>query len=58
MRRPREHAEFLLRKAAKDERALETLHADPGSADEVVGFHAQQAAEKLLKAVLRGRDIV
>ena len=35
-------------------RALETVDAVP---DEIVGFHAQQAAEKLLKAVLAARGI-
>ena len=35
-------------------RALETVDAVP---DEIVGFHGQQAAEKLLKAVLAAHGI-
>jgi HEPN domain-containing protein len=47
-----EHAQRLRRKAAIDEQAMMILIADASSADEVVGFHAQQAVEKLLKAAL------
>ena len=50
--RPRELAEMLLRKAKQDEFTLEKLVPDPASPDEVIGFHAQQAVEKMLKAVL------
>ena len=50
--RAREHAELLLRKAAQDEFTVAKLIPDPASPDEVIGFHAQQAVEKLLKAVL------
>ena len=35
---------------------LAKLGDDPAVADETVGFHAQQAAEKALKAVLLARD--
>ena len=52
MRHSREHAELLLRKAQQDEFALEKLIPDPASPDEIIGFHAQQAVEKSLKAVL------
>ena len=48
----RELAELFLRKARQDEFALDKLIADPASPDEVIGFHAQQAVEKTLKAVL------
>jgi len=48
----REHSELLLRKAAQDEFTVEKLIPDPESPDEVIGFHAQQAVEKILKAVL------
>ncbi len=48
----RELAELLLRKARQDEFTLEKLIPDPASPDEVIGFHAQQAVEKMLKAVL------
>lgn len=52
MNRPRERAARLLRKAAQDEFTIEKLLPDPASPDEVIGFHAQQAIEKMLKAVL------
>lgn len=47
-----EEAQLLLRKAREDADAVHKFRADPGLADAVVGFHAQQAAEKALKAVL------
>ncbi len=50
--RSREHAELLLRKAAQDEFAVEKLSLERASPDEVIGFHAQQAVEKMLKAAL------
>lgn len=48
----RELAELFLRKARQDEFVVDKLIADPASPDEVIGFHAQQAVEKMLKAVL------
>lgn len=42
----------LLRKAAADLTAARALAGDPDQADEVVGFHVQQAVEKSVKAVL------
>jgi HEPN domain-containing protein len=47
-----EEAHLLLRKAREDADAVRKFSADPDLADAVVGFHAQQAAEKALKAVL------
>ncbi len=47
-----DNAEILLRKARGDESTVEKLLPDPTSQDEIIGFHAQQAVEKLLKAVL------
>jgi HEPN domain-containing protein len=47
-----EQAQRLRRKAAIDEQSMLILTADASSADEVIGFHAQQAVEKLLKAAL------
>ena len=47
-----EQAERLLRKASGDEAAMLALLEVPSVPDEVVGFHAQQAIEKLLKALL------
>lgn len=42
----------LLAKAVQDEIAVDRLMGDASIADEVIGFHLQQSAEKLLKAVL------
>jgi HEPN domain-containing protein len=54
-----EVAGLLLRKAASDLSAARALARDPDQQDDVVGFHAQQAVEKSLKAVLavRGFEI-
>jgi HEPN domain-containing protein len=40
------------RKALSDEIALDKLADDPDVPDDLIGFHAQQALEKLLKAAL------
>ncbi|HYM46258.1 MAG TPA: HEPN domain-containing protein [Solirubrobacteraceae bacterium] len=40
------------RKARSDEIALDKLADDPDAPDDLIGFHAQQALEKLLKAAL------
>lgn len=47
----------LLRKAAQDEAAVHALLDSDEVADSILGFHAQQAVEKLLKAVLASRQI-
>jgi HEPN domain-containing protein len=47
-----EEAQLLLRKAQEDADAVSKLAADGDMADAIVGFHAQQAAEKAMKAVL------
>ncbi len=54
-----EVAGLLLRKAASDLLAARALARDTDQQDDVVGFHAQQAVEKSLKAVLavRGFEI-
>lgn len=49
--RPRDLAKLLLRKAENDIVAFTKLCSDPEIAIEILGFHAQQAAEKMLKAV-------
>ena len=51
MKQP-ELVRLLLHKAGQDEAVLAKLLSDPEIEDETVGFHAQQAAEKLLKAWL------
>lgn len=43
---------LLLTKSRQDEYVLEQFATDQMAADETFGFHAQQAAEKLLKAAL------
>lgn len=52
-----EVAQLLLEKATGDLAALRVLAADQNQADHVVGFHAQQAVEKSIKAVLASREI-
>jgi HEPN domain-containing protein len=54
---PEPHVELWLAKAAQDEWVVERLINDPETPDEILGFHAQQAAEKLLKAALSARRI-
>lgn len=53
----RELALLLARKAKGDESVLEKLLDDPDVPDDVLGFHAQQAIEKRLKAVLAFREV-
>jgi HEPN domain-containing protein len=47
-----EHARMLLAAAEKDLRALNAMEDAQTFADEIFGFHAQQAIEKALKAWL------
>jgi HEPN domain-containing protein len=47
-----EEARLLLRKAREDADAVRKLADDPSVAEAIIGFHAQQAVEKALKAVL------
>jgi HEPN domain-containing protein len=49
---PAEQAIRFLKKAAEDEAVLDLILVSDKISDDVVGFHAQQAAEKLLKALL------
>jgi len=51
------HVDRLLQKAAQDEYVLDRLLVDDSAPVEVFGFHAQQAVEKILKAVLAARGI-
>jgi HEPN domain-containing protein len=48
----REQAWLLLRKAAQDESLVDEVLDSDKVSDEIVGFHCQQAAEKMLKALL------
>ena len=52
-----EQATLLLRKAAQDEALLDEILTSETVSDEIVGFHCQQAAEKLLKALLSNLGI-
>jgi HEPN domain-containing protein len=53
----RELALLLVRKAEGDEGLLDRLLNDPDVSDEILGFHAEQAVEKRLKAVLAFHEI-
>jgi len=50
-------AEVLLRRSQDDATAVSEFAANPRIADSVIGFHAQQAAEKRLKAVMAVRGL-
>jgi HEPN domain-containing protein len=50
--RQQELARLMLKKAQQDFDAAKTFATSDKVADEIVGFHAQQAIEKTLKAVL------
>jgi hypothetical protein len=50
-------ARVIAANAERDAVAVEKMAPDPELADEVVGLHAQQAAEKYLKTVLALRGI-
>lgn len=45
----------LARKAASDATAVREFAGNSDIADEIIGFHAQQAIEKWLKAIIAGR---
>jgi HEPN domain-containing protein len=50
-------ARVLLARAIDDETLVRKVSADADVANAIVGFHAQQAAEKLIKAVLAARGV-
>ena len=54
---PPDRPKVLLRKASQDQLAFEKLIDDPEIEDDLLGFHAQQAAEKILKALLAARGV-
>lgn len=45
----------LARKASADATAAREFAGNPDITDEIIGFHAQQAIEKWLKAIIAGR---
>jgi HEPN domain-containing protein len=49
-------ARLLLRKAQADFSVARLIAADPNPHDDAIGFHAQQAVEKAIKAVLAFRQ--
>lgn len=53
----RAYTQLLLRKARSHRIVLDHVGLDPTVADMIVGFHAQQAIEKLIKAVLSDSQI-
>jgi HEPN domain-containing protein len=53
----RDLASVLARKAEGDAKAMRRLASDPEIDDEAVGFHAEQAIEKWLKAVIIARGM-
>ena len=56
MKTPLDHTKGLLQKAANDLLAAQAIYAT-GQAMDMVCFHAQQAVEKSLKALLAIQDI-
>jgi HEPN domain-containing protein len=54
---PHDRALELVALARQDERAAHVLQQDPEVSDAMVGFHYQQATEKLLKALLADRNV-
>jgi HEPN domain-containing protein len=57
MSSPADLGRTLLELARADELAARSLLAIEGIADSIVGFHAQQAVEKALKAALASRGV-
>jgi len=56
-REPAELAALLSRKASDDAIAVREFAGNPEISDEIIGFHAQQAVEKWLKALMASRGI-
>jgi HEPN domain-containing protein len=52
-----DQARVLLSKAVQDEALVRKVGSDTDIADELVGFHAQQAVEKAMKAVLSAKGV-
>ncbi len=50
-------ARVLLARAVDDETLVRKVSPDTDIADAIVGFHSQQAVEKLIKAVLAARGV-
>lgn len=52
-----DHAQLLMEKAAGDEKILFRLIDEDDIPDDGLGFHAQQAVEKMIKAVLAHNEV-
>lgn len=52
-----DHAKMMLAIARKDFQALQAMLDEASFAEEIFGFHAQQAVEKALRAWLSYKDI-
>jgi HEPN domain-containing protein len=52
-----ERSRVLLQKAEEDATAVRKFAGSPEIAESIIGFHAQQAVEKWLKAVLAARGV-
>lgn len=57
-REPGDLAALLSRKASDDATAVREFAENPDISDEIIGFHAQQAIEKWLKALMASRGLV
>ena len=57
MNRSREHAQVLMHRAHDDQWMLNRLLEDPQAPQWGLGFHAQQAVEKAIKAVLTANSV-
>ncbi len=55
--KPLDRAKLFLAKAIDDVKLIEVVLSSEKVTDEIIGFHAQQAAEKLLKTVLMAKGI-
>jgi len=58
MHSPGEPALGLLRRARDDAYVVDRLAQDPAAPDWVIGFHAQQTAEKGIKTVLANANVL
>lgn len=56
-KKPHDLALQFYTKAMQDEAVVERIIDDKNIADELIGFHCQQAVEKLLKAVLSDASV-
>jgi HEPN domain-containing protein len=54
---PQQLAALLAQKATDDAVAVREIESNPEIADSILGFHAQQAVEKWLKAVLVANSV-